>query len=70
MSSDAADKGVHALEMRFIEVLRKPVKKPHICPSGGMVDTTVSKAVAKACGFESHLRHQRGIRKIKNVERQ
>ena len=29
----------------------------YLCPSGGMVDTTVSKAVAKACGFESHLRH-------------
>ena len=31
-----------------------------------MVDTAVSKAAAQACGFESHLRHQK--RNPKNKE--
>ena len=61
---------VHTLRMRFEELVFGAASNRTYGLVMELVDLTDSKSVAKACGFESHLGHQRGIRKIKNVERQ
>ena len=60
MSSDAADEGVHALEMRFMWIwFAEPGDKNRTYGLVmELVDLPDSKSGAKACGFESHLGHQ------------
>ena len=42
---DAAEEGVHALRMRYVDlVCGTRRQKPHICPSDGMVDVSDSKS--------------------------
>ena len=65
MSSDAADKGVHALEMRYVDLVCGTRRQK---PPYGLVMELVYLPDSKSgfCGFESHPGHHK--RNPKNKE--